>query len=175
MPHNDILFESDVDYGDLNHIVTEMYIVRTYLLPSVLKQICTDMYSHWSIMVKTDNNKMFIFSSSRYPNLYIYEVFPNMIYKSKDGYYIKKSEMTPYYKITNMYNKFYRDVTAQEVMKYKMKLIRRYKYDMLQYNCQFVSLETLQHFCDIDMELVSNVSLISTSIKEFINGKSYKY
>lgn len=177
VPHNDILFESlNIDYGDLNHQVVGLYIIRTHLLSSKLKKLCTDWYSHWSLMVRTDNNKMFIFSSSRYPNLYIYEVFPEMIYKSDDGYYIKKSDITPYFKITNMYENFYKKCTAQDVMKYKMKIIRRYKYDMLQYNCQFICMETLRHFCNVDDEkLISNGTLISESIKEFLKGKGYKY
>ena len=36
--------------------------------------------------------------------------------------------------------------------------------------------ETLRHFCNVDDEkLISNGTLISESIKEFLKGKGYKY
>ena len=171
--YNSIIIQDNVKIKSLSRNITKAYLIISRMANSLTTVLpITKYFSHWMIMLQTDDNEYFMISAS--PKHFIEIINPNFDgFKKHNIYYYHDRQY--YYTIIKEYD----DIKPKiSVMEYAKKLIKEYdrcgKYNLLSINCQYLTVYGLTNIlhikCGNEITLNYNISDILINIIKNVNN-----
>ena len=171
--NNTIIIQDNVKTKSLSRNIIKAYLVMSRMENNLTALLpMTRYFSHWMIMLKTDDEKYFLISADK--RHYIEIINPNFDgYKKHNIYYYHNRQY--YYTIIKEYDI---ENIKINVMEYANNILKEYKrcgnYNLLSVNCQYLAVYGLVNIlhikCGDEITLNYNIPDIFANIVKNINN-----
>ena len=147
----------------LNDYVKEVRIVKSCINPGVMPILNLNYFSHWSLLVKSERDQMYILSPSSKCNIDVYAIKPKHLHNGGKYVYIKGHGIRKYVICDPPYIPDYK-VTVNDFIRQMHEANRKTKYMLFSHNCHYITKYTLSYFAS-KMEFPT-----TDEIKTFMEG-----
>lgn len=181
IPTNSIIYrdantQKGVLTGINNHLVEnvkELYIVKTGIYYSVLPSFGKNYFCHWSILVKTYENNMFIISPTGHGSINVHEVLNEYIYEENGYTFIRGGSLGKHILFNNQKYKPLFEITVNDVLKDMLEVNKAIKYLTFSMNCQFVVSYVLSLYTKVNVPKISTVESFKRVFNDFMFGVKF--
>ena len=182
IPINSIIYrDTNIQQGVLtginNHLVEnvkELYIVKTGIYYSVIPSFGKNYFCHWSILVKTFKNHMFIISPTGHGSVNVHEVLNEYIYKENGYTFIRGGSLGKHILFDNQKYKPLFEITVNDILNDMLEVNKIIKYLTFSMNCQFVVSYVLSLYTKVDVPKISSIESFKRIVNDFMFGVKFK-
>ena len=174
IPHGSIILCNHFDYGILaKENLSKIYLIKTPLIEEHMRY-CGEYFSHWAIMIKTDKNNYFVYSSSQTGNMYVYYIRPNQFEKVGDKYVVRKHDrLKTCWIIRKVYEPKSKDIPIYKMLNFMVDYVANMKYKLFGDNCHHVVSNAIKRFSvDTTPQLYTGTTLCKRALKEYLKRET---
>lgn len=173
--YRDVNIQRGVLTGINNHLVKnvkELYIVKTGIYYSILPSFGKNYFCHWSILVKTYENYMFIISPTGHGSVNVHEVLNEYIYKENGYTFIRGGSVGKHIIFNQKYKPLF-EITVNDIIKDMLEVNKTIKYLAFSMNCQFVVSYVLSLYTKENVPKISTIESFKRVINDLMFGTKF--